>query len=132
MNMYPRDLLNYTAYYEDGRDLVVLCCVAIVTGHTAHVTFSPRAGSVGLMGEISFGLRAGCGSDKREVLPTPSAAPKPLGSQLLSYLGKHPLALSQPRQRKWLRTRATMALHPFRQSLSEQGHGRFVQAGWEG
>lgn len=61
-----------------------------------------------------------------------SAAPKPLSSQLLSYLGKHPLAPSQPRQRKWMRTRATMALHPFRQSLSEQGHGRFVQAGWEG
>lgn len=38
MNMYSRDLLNYMLCYADGRDLVWLCCIAFITGHTTYVS----------------------------------------------------------------------------------------------
>lgn len=41
MNMYARDLLNYMFYYEEGRDLVLLCRVTVGTGFTTHVALSP-------------------------------------------------------------------------------------------
>lgn len=120
MNMYSRDLLNYTLYYDNGRDL--FCCVLQLLLLDTQLTsrFHPGPTLLGWGVKYLSDWRAGCGSHKTGVLPTQPADPKTLDSQLLCYWGKHCLTPRHFHQRNWMRMCATIALHSFRQKLRKE------------